>query len=79
MSRKRVELLKLRSESHFWGLVCLGCFGGFSIIDGTAMEHARRFDGSYSMVFMARIMVAGAFTSAIGGLLIKDARDGSKQ
>ena len=30
------------------------------------------------MVFMAR-MVAGAFAPAIGGLLIKDSHDGSKQ
>ena len=47
-------------------------------MDATAMEHARRFDGSYSMVFMAR-MVAGTFMSAIGELLIKDAHIRSKQ
>ena len=58
--------------------IAVGDGAGFSMMDGTAMEHARRFDGSYSMVFMAR-MVAGAFAPAIGGLLIKDAHDGSKQ
>ena len=38
--------------------IAVGDGAGFSMMDGTAMEHARRFDGSYSMVFMAR-MVAG--------------------
>ena len=53
----------------------VGDGAGFSMMDSTTMEHAKRFGGSYNMVFMAR-SIAGAIAPSIAGLLIKDAHDG---
>ena len=47
---------------------------GFGILDSTSMEHAKRFNGHYNLIFVVR-SIGEAMGPLFGGILVQDSDD----
>ena len=47
---------------------------GFGILDSTSMEHAKRFNGHYNLIFVVR-SIGEAMGPLFGGILVQDSYD----